>query len=55
MKEMFEELSIPEYDLEAFMKSITYQPKGMSVSLARRQIMQENPQMAAPLREAIML
>ena len=55
MKEMFEELSIPEYDLEAFMKSITYQPKGMSVSLARRQIVQENPQMAAPLREAMIL
>ncbi len=55
METTFEILQIPEYDLEAFMKSITYQPKGMSVSLARQMVTEEGEKLPAPLREARIL
>lgn len=47
--------NIPEFDLEAFMKSITYQPEGMSMSLARQMAAGETSGLPAPIREARIL
>ena len=55
MQNMFENLNIPEYDLEAFMKSITYQPEGMSMSLARQLMNEDEKEFSAPMREALIL
>jgi len=47
-------LAIPAFDLESFMKSITYAPEGMTVNLARRLVEQEED-LPAPKREARIL
>ena len=55
MENIFDNLNIPEYDLEAFMKSITYQPEGMSMSLARQMINEIGDEWSAPIKEARIL
>lgn len=55
MENTFDNLNIPEYDLEAFMKSITYQPEGMSMSLARQMINEIGDEWSAPIKEARIL
>lgn len=55
MKDLFADLKIPAYDLEAFMKSITYAPDAMPNSLARQIIEQQHPEWPAPLREVCIL
>jgi formate C-acetyltransferase len=51
----FENLMIPEFSLEDFMKSITYCPEGMSVSLARLLVSDESEKLSTPMRETEIL
>jgi formate C-acetyltransferase len=54
MSKPYEDLEIPEFDLEDFMKSITYAPEGMSANLARELLKKDEKfnNLSAPLFEA---
>ena len=51
----FDNLKIKEFDLEGFMISITYPPAGMTMNLARKLVMQEQPNLGSLERETTIL
>lgn len=51
----FENLKIKEFDLEAFMVSITYPPEGMTMNLARKLVTAEHPELGNLERETAIL